>query len=452
MVKRYQGRGTTVENENEIEAIRNNLRVMYTNIDGIISSLLELKDYIRNSKPDVVCLTETKLKEGLHLRSIEGYNTWRKDRKGKSGGGVLILVKDNILVEEVEFGDEIAEVICIVIKTKSKERRKIIVTYIPPRTNTWELERYKEMQCEVWRCLDDMIRESKKVLLVGDFNCKDINWEEMEIRGNTNPWSDKLMQLALVNTMDQWVDEVTRCRGEEEPSLIDLVFTKKPESRPVITYLNPMGKSDHVVIEITIQEEEIIYRNEDYRNGRLNHAKANFTELKRFYGDIEWKKLLEGKQVQIKYTEFLNKYNEGVLKYVPKYQVRKSKFSWYNARCSKAKKDKDTAWRKMRKNWNVNTREEYKRARNEYVRIRREEEKNFEKDIVNKCKDEPKLFYRYINGKMKHKDTINKLRRGGRIYEKAEEMSELMNESFKLVFMKETNYVTPRTEEHQEVI
>ena len=338
VVERFQEREATIENKNKIKETRNNLRVMYTNIDGIVSSLLELKDYIRKSKPDVVCLTETKLKEEIQLGTIvEGYNIWRKDRKGKTGGGVLILVKDDILVEEVEFGDGMAETMGIVIKTKGGERRKIIVTYIPPKTNAWKLEEYKEMQYDVWRCLDDMIRQSRKVLLVGDFNCKDINWEEMEVKGNANPWSDKLIQLALVNTMDQWVDEITRCRGEEEPSLIDLVFTKKPESKPRMMYLSPMGKSDHVVIEIILQEEEITYRNEEYRNGRLNHAKANFTELKRFYGDIEWKKLLEGKQVQAKYIEFLNKYNEGVLKYVPQCKERKGKVSWYNARRSNAK-------------------------------------------------------------------------------------------------------------------
>ena len=48
--------------------------------------------------------------------------------------------------------------------------------------------------------------------------------------------------------------------------------------------------------------------------------------------------------------------------------------------------------------------EEYKLERNEYVRVRRDKEKIYEKDIVDKCKEEPKLFYRFINGKTKHLD------------------------------------------------
>ena len=38
----------------------------------------------------------------------------------------------------------------------------------------------------------------------------------------------------------------------------------------------------------------------------------------------------------------------------------------------------------------------------------------FEKDVVEKCEKEPKLFYRYINGKMTSKETIDKLTKEGR--------------------------------------
>ena len=32
------------------------LRVMYTNIDGILSSVLKVRDYLKESKPDLLCL------------------------------------------------------------------------------------------------------------------------------------------------------------------------------------------------------------------------------------------------------------------------------------------------------------------------------------------------------------------------------------------------------------
>ncbi len=169
-----------------------------------------------------------------------------------------------------------------------------------------------------------------------------------------------------------------------------------------------------------------------------------------FFENINWERIMAGKSVQEKYEKFLEKYKEGVNKYVPVQKIRESKHSWYNARCERAKKIKDAAWKKLRRHRNDNNREQYKEARNEYVRIRREEERRYERDIVEKCKDEPKLFYKHIKGKMVSKETIDKLEKDGRKYEKEEELCEVMNESFKSVFNMEDDFVGTRVQVQQE--
>ena len=60
---------------------------------------------------------------------------------------------------------------------------------------------------------------------------------------------------------------------------------------------------------------------------------------------------------------------------------------------------------------------------------------------MKRCEKEPKLFYKYINGKMT--ETITKLIKGNMMYEISEEMSELMNESFKSVFNEEGEFIKP---------
>ncbi|MPC31614.1 hypothetical protein E2C01_024909 [Portunus trituberculatus] len=72
--------------------------------------------------------------------------------------------------------------------------------------------------------------------------------------------------------MDQWVEESTKYRGEE-PSLHDLVFTRKLESPPSIQYLCPMGRSDHVTLELEIQEEDGISYTEDYKKIKLSKSR-----------------------------------------------------------------------------------------------------------------------------------------------------------------------------------
>ena len=159
---------------------------------------------------------------------------------------------------------------------------------------------------------------------------------------------------------------------------------------------------------------------------------------------------MRGKTAQEKYEIFLRKHYEGVERYVPKYKIRSSKHTWYNARCAEAKRTRDRTWRKVKKQRNEINRERYKEARNEYVRIRREEEIAFEKDVVEKCENEPKLFYKYINGKMKCKKGIDKIVKGEKTYQTAEELSEIMNESFKQVFTEEEAFTEPSMIEAQE--
>ena len=128
-------------------------------MDGLLSSILEIKDYLGSEKPDVFCMTETRLKEEINVKfQQERFKLWRRDRKG-GGEGVLVMVKEDTVVEAVQYGNGMAEVISITIQTNERDRRKIIVTYMPPRTNTWKLEEYKAMQREVLKWLADMMRK-----------------------------------------------------------------------------------------------------------------------------------------------------------------------------------------------------------------------------------------------------------------------------------------------------
>ena len=108
-----------------------------------------------------------------------------------------------------------------------------------------------------------------------------------------------------------------------------------------------------------------------------------------------------------RYDFFLMIYERAVKKYFPFYQVKEiGERKWHNGKCDRAKEERDRAWMRLESKLKQKTKEEYKLASNEYVKIRIEEEKRYEKDIVDKCMEEPKLFYRFINGQLKHKESI----------------------------------------------
>lgn len=90
-------------------------------------------------------------------------------------------------------------------------------------------------------------------------------------------------------------------------------------------------------------------------------------------------------------------YNDEIRKNVPRLtgQVTRKK-DWLNKRFEIARK-RDIAKNHWRRGRNSRTSEGYiKKARNGYVEIRSEEMGNFQKNMIEKCKERPKPFYRYV--------------------------------------------------------
>ena len=111
---------------------------MSSNVDGVVSKLLELRDYVRDKEPQIICLTESKLTQMIlnDTIAIEGYNTWRKDRNSKKGGGVIILIKNELQVRETEINSQ-PQVELLALEIKTTEGNLIVANvYMPPMTNT----------------------------------------------------------------------------------------------------------------------------------------------------------------------------------------------------------------------------------------------------------------------------------------------------------------------------
>ncbi len=107
--------------------------------------------------------------------------------------------------------------------------------------------------------------------------------------------------------------------------------------------------------------------------------------------------------------------------------------------------EREKAWNKWRTNKRLDLWNNYIRKRNEYVKTCIDEQKNFEKNVVEKCKDQPKLFYKFINGKLKSKDEISMVKAGEETVDDPEEVAEVFNRYFHSVFTKENDFRGERT-------
>ncbi len=61
-------------------------------------------------------------------------------------------------------------------------------------------------------CLAELFEENDDILQMGDFNCKEISWENWTTEGSEPSWGNKLLDLATENFQTQWVTDDTRFR------------------------------------------------------------------------------------------------------------------------------------------------------------------------------------------------------------------------------------------------
>ena len=79
------------------------LRLLVINFQSIKNKKEELAIILDEIKPDIVLGSETWLRPDIKTPEFfpNGFDVYRKDRKDKKGGGVIIAVRDCIMSEQI---------------------------------------------------------------------------------------------------------------------------------------------------------------------------------------------------------------------------------------------------------------------------------------------------------------------------------------------------------------
>ncbi len=82
-----------------------------------------------------------------------------------------------------------------------------------------------------------------------------IDWENSNGRSNKDT---KFIDTLQDNFMYQHVDQPTRYRIGQTPTLDDLILSSTKDLIQDITYSDPLGKSDHICITFTIDVDPVM--------------------------------------------------------------------------------------------------------------------------------------------------------------------------------------------------
>ena len=154
-----------------------NLIILQVNINGINNKLEELKTLIKNTYADIITIQETKLTSKSNTPKVPTYTTVRANRPHKSGGGLIMLIRDNITFTPTDIPSTInthnIELQMVKVHLNNTKHITIANVYIPPRHST--STHYKTADKDIQHCIQHITTIPHSVL-TGDVNAHSSLW------------------------------------------------------------------------------------------------------------------------------------------------------------------------------------------------------------------------------------------------------------------------------------
>lgn len=196
------------------------LKVCHWNANGLECKFDELKDFILENEIDIMLVNETKFNNRINC-CMTGYTCFRKDRNARTtGGGVLILVKNEIKCKEITLNPSKFETVGVELSSGLI----IISAYVTPKTTIEANE------------LASLFTLGNKVFVMGDFNAKHTDWNCQQ----TNKNGRALQQYVSNQPIVVLAPDSYTCYPYTGalPSIIDLALLKNINNCTNIETLN----------------------------------------------------------------------------------------------------------------------------------------------------------------------------------------------------------------------
>lgn len=233
--------------------------------------------------PTVMVMVETHLSKEDKIEEIEGYRMIRREREEEEGGGILIMVRDNMKPLLVEREDEKeSEMVWVKIKN-ARIVYNIGVIYMPQENNKTkgQLQKiYAKIEEEVTRTK----QAGEKILIIGDFNCK----VGKEIEGNHDRVSKggKMLNKMITKQGMSIVNSMNICNGlwtrveNNKKSILDYVMTFKEDGRYIKSMKIDESRLDGVYSVKQRKNPKVVLSDHNRIDLRLNILEAAIEENK----------------------------------------------------------------------------------------------------------------------------------------------------------------------------
>ena len=172
--------------------IKKKLKCINTNAQSLQFKMDELKQVIKENDVKIVAVTESWGQEWKEATlEMDGFNMYKKHRTdGRRGGGCVLYVSQELKsyackeLENVQGDDAI----WCWVKLENKARILVGCMYRSPNSSG---ENNNQFMDQIIKASE--VANQNRILIMGDFNIKDINWEENEADGGIDTLPNRFL-------------------------------------------------------------------------------------------------------------------------------------------------------------------------------------------------------------------------------------------------------------------
>ena len=413
-------------------------------MDCIVNKVNEIEPFLNLNKIDIAAFTETNPKncsnEYLCVNTnLKGYNCL----SNYDGRGVCLYINDSF--EVLQRLSDIEAIfkpsIFCRVKSQSSEVFTVGVVYRSPNSS---VDENNNLMLQIDRISKRLMKSGEKFVLLGDFNFPEISWvDETCDKPLLHPASN-FLNIVQSNYLSQFVNKPTHHRALQTPTLIDLILSNDPEFVFNLEFCPPFGKSHHSVITFFIDVKPIEVTISSRKKFSFN--KGNYAAMRNHFKNFDWNILLECDDINDMWNKFECILTNAMNLFIPKYtkkSVYKHKYNTPPTLLSKLQCKRE-AFKTFKRFPTESNRKIYAKYRNQVRWESRKSKISNEKRIAGECKTNPKLFYQYVNSKLKSKENVSSLMKDdGSLTQDDSEKAEILNDFFSSVFTEEDKSDVP---------
>ncbi|CAG2209803.1 unnamed protein product [Mytilus edulis] len=324
-----------------------------------------------------------------------------------TGRGLLLYIDKQLDASQVQMNTEFQENLFIKINLNQSDQLLLGLIYRTPSNRSQEYTKQ----------LNTLTTEAcskgySHILIMGDYNYPEINWDSWNSPGESTESNEyKFLENLQENFLFQHVTRPTRWRGTNTPHTLDLILTNEENMISNLEYQSPLGKSDHCTMKFDFS----CYTNIKSKPKLIKlFSRGNYIKIKEELNKIKWSELLQKENdINENWKSVLSIIQDMDKKYIPTKERKqigrgKNNFPMDKNTIDKIKR-KNILSKKITHNNDPEVRKEYNKIRNQVKSRVNKLKREYEKNLSEKAKENPKAIWSYIKSKTKTKEGIGDL-------------------------------------------